>query len=154
MHPPFCASVLLFLALILGGCTSSTSASDGMLRGRVVALSDGDTITVLDAGKTQHKIRLTGIDAPERRQPFGTRSTEHLSGLVFQKEVEVEWTKRDRWGRILGKVLVAEPGCEGQACPKIDANLAQISAGMAWWYRQYARDQPSTDRLAYEQAEA
>lgn len=146
-------SIIVALALLLGGCTSTSTASDGILRGRVVALSDGDTITVLDAGNNQHKIRLTGIDAPERKQPFGSRSTEHLSALVFRKDVEVEWAKRDRYGRILGKVMVAEPGCL-ESCPMIDANLAQVAAGMAWWYRQYAKDQPPVDRHAYEAAEA
>ncbi|HWV39880.1 MAG TPA: thermonuclease family protein, partial [Vulgatibacter sp.] len=81
------------------------------------------------------------------------RSREHLSDLVFRKDVRVEWTKRDHWGRILGKVLVADPACEREPCELVDANLAQVRAGMAWWYRQYAKEQPAADRRAYADAE-
>ena len=72
--------------------------------GRVVGVADGDTITVLDADKVQHKIRLAGIDAPEKKQAFGNRSKESLSDLVFDKTVNVEIEKRDRYGRQIGKV--------------------------------------------------
>ena len=63
------------------------------LTGRVVRVTDGDTIVVLDASKVQHKIRLQGIDAPERHQAYGTKSKEHLSDLVAGKTVEVEYSK-------------------------------------------------------------
>lgn len=76
------------------------------LTGRVVGISDGDTVTVLDVQKVQHKIRLAGIDAPEKTQPFGNRSKESLSELAFDKTVTVETDKRDRYGREVGKVLV------------------------------------------------
>jgi endonuclease YncB( thermonuclease family) len=75
-----------------------------VLTGEVVALSDGDTITVLDSSNVQHKVRLAGIDAPESKQAFGTVSRQHLAALVFRKQVTVEWFKRDRYGRIVGKV--------------------------------------------------
>ncbi|WP_291010815.1 thermonuclease family protein [Hydrogenophaga sp.] len=77
----------------------------GVLVGKVVAVADGDTITVLDESKLQHKIRLVGIDAPERKQPFGQRSKELLSDLVFGKTVQVDTEKVDRYGRQIGKVL-------------------------------------------------
>ena len=64
----------------------------------------GDTIKVLDSTDTQHKVRLTGIDAPERGQPFGTVSRDHLAGIVAGKDVRVESTKNDRYGRVLEKV--------------------------------------------------
>ena len=109
------------------------------ITGRVVAVSDGDTLTVLDADRAQHKIRLSGIDAPEKAQAFGERSKQNLSRLVFGKEIEVQWNKRDRYGRIVGKVLVAEAPCKAGDCPKtVDACLSQITAGLAWWYRDYA----------------
>lgn len=66
------------------------------ITGHVVAISDGDTITLLDATKAQHKIRLAGIDAPEKKQAFGQRSKESLSELVFNQTVMVETSKRDR----------------------------------------------------------
>lgn len=113
------------------------------IQGKVVSVTDGDTITVLDQSKTQHKIRLSGIDAPERGMPFGKKSKEHLSELVAGKQVTVETTKLDRYKRSVGKVLV-----EG-----LDANLAQVEAGFAWHYKDYQREQSRADRLAYAQAE-
>lgn len=111
--------------------------------GEVVGVADGDTITVLDADKVQHKIRLTGIDAPEKKQPFGNRSKQSLSDMVFDKTVTVETDKRDRYGRELGKVLAG-----GE-----DVNLEQVRAGMAWHYKAYERTQSVIDRQAYADAE-
>jgi len=113
------------------------------ITGYVVGVADGDTITVLDADKMQHKIRLTGIDAPEKKQPFGNRSKQSLSDMVFNKTVTVETDKRDRYGRELGKVLVGGK----------DVNLEQVRAGMAWHYKAYERTQSDTDRQAYADAE-
>ncbi len=106
-------------------------------------MADGDTITVLDANKVQHKIRLAGIDAPEKKQAFGNSSKESLSDLAFDKTVNVETGKRDRFGRQIGKVLV-----NGR-----DVNLVQVERGMAWFYRQYKREQSPNDQRLYEAAE-
>ena len=95
------------------------------LTGRVVRITDGDTIVVLDADKVQHKIRLQGIDAPERHQAFGMKSKAYLSDLVAGKSVVVDYSKYDRYGRVLGKVIV-----NGK-----DVNLEQVEAGMAWHYK-------------------
>lgn len=134
-------------ALVL---TVATALAD--VTGRVVAVTDGDTIKVLDAGQVQHKVRLKGVDAPERGQPFGTASRDYLASLVAGKEVRVESNKSDRYGRILGKVWVQPMDCPN--CGKIlDANHAQLLAGMAWWYRYYAKQQPPEDRGRYESAE-
>ena len=111
--------------------------------GKVVGVSDGDTVVVLDANKKQHKIRLSGIDAPEKAQPFGQRSKEHLSDLVFSKQVTVESDKTDKYGRTVGKVFVNG----------VDANLAQIKAGFAWHYKEYAKEQSAADRESYARAE-
>jgi endonuclease YncB( thermonuclease family) len=108
-----------------------------------VAIADGDTVTLLDISKTQHKIRLAGIDAPEKSQPFGQRSKESLSDLVFNKEVTVETTKLDKYRREIGKVLV-----DG-----LDANLEQVKRGLAWHYKQYQQEQSAQDRESYSQAE-
>ena len=129
----------IFLALLL-----ATSAHAATITGTVVSVADGDTVTVLDATKTQHKIRLTGIDAPEKAQAFGQRSKQSLSDMVYLKQVTVDTNKKDRYGRELGKVLV-----NGK-----DANLMQIEHGMAWWYRAYQKDQSANDRRLYEAAEA
>ena len=69
----------------------SVSASAETISGKVVGVSDGDTITVLDANREQYKIRVSGIDAPEKAQPFGQRSKESMSALVFGKDVDVRW---------------------------------------------------------------
>jgi endonuclease YncB( thermonuclease family) len=129
------AALLLYLALPVAAAT---------LDGRVVGVSDGDTITVLDRQKVQHRIRLSGIDAPEKAQPFGNRSKEHLSKWVYNRSVVVEWNKRDRYGRIVGQVLI-----DGH-----DACLEQVRAGMAWWYRDYSKEQTPEDRELYEKAES
>lgn len=113
------------------------------LKGRVVGISDGDTITVLDAGNRQYKIRLAGIDAPESHQAFGQKSKANLSALVFNRQVVAQCTKTDKYRREICKVLVDD----------IDANLEQVRAGMAWWYRHYAKEQSRQDQEAYEAAE-
>lgn len=126
------------------------------LFGRVIGVSDGDTVTVLDADKESSRVRLAGIDAPEKKQPFGDRSKQALRALVFAKHVEVEWHKRDRYDRLIGKILVARPkgDCADDRCPKtLDVSLSQIEAGLAWHYRQYAKEQANEDRMRYSQAE-
>jgi endonuclease YncB( thermonuclease family) len=142
----------VLLAALLLAVAGATPAAE--LEGKVVGVSDGDTVTVLDASRTQHKIRLAGIDAPEKGQAFGQRAKESLSSLVFARTVRIEWTKEDRYGRKVAKVLVAEAGCTTASCPKtLDAGLAQLTTGMAWWYRKYANEQSAEDRGRYESAE-
>lgn len=133
--------LLLFAAIATG--TPSAATAD-TLQGVVVAIQDGDTLTVLDEGKVQHRIRLAGIDAPEKGQPFGQRSKEGLSDLVYRREIAVEWHKHDRYGRVVGKVLLTNR----------DINLAQVEAGLAWHHVDYAREQLPADRALYSQAEA
>lgn len=133
---------LPFLGLLLLS-TWASALYGATLQGTVLAISDGDTITVLDSSKMQRKIRLAGIDAPEKSQAFGKRSKQHLSDLVFGKTVTVDWNKTDKYGRTIGKVIV-----NGQ-----DANLSQVQAGLAWHYKQYEHEQPASDRKSYAQAE-
>lgn len=150
VRAPVYALLRFALPLLLSFTAAVAGATE--LRGMVVGVADGDTITVLDAAHTRHKVRLSGIDAPERRQPFGTRSTQHLSALVFGREVVVLWEKHDRYGRIVGKVLA--PECAHSTCAKtVDAGLAQINAGLAWHYRQYEKEQAPQDRRHYSAAE-
>ena len=130
---------ILFTLLLALACTVNAET----ITGRVVGVADGDTVTVLDADNVQHKIRLAGIDAPEKKQAFGQRSKESLSNLVYDKQVDVETTKRDRYGRQIAKVLVGSR----------DVNLVQVERGMAWFYRQYQREQSPNDQRLYEAAE-
>ena len=131
--------ITLLLALLISHCLVQA----GTLTGRVVRVTDGDTIVILDSTNAQHKIRLTGIDAPERKQAFGTKSKEYLSDSVAGKFVVVEYNKRDRYERILGKVLLSNQ----------DMNLEQIRAGFAWHYKKYQKDQIPADRGLYSEAE-
>jgi len=80
---------------------------------------------------------------PERGQAFGTKSKDYLATLVAGKGVEVEWHKRDRYKRIVGKVIR-----NGE-----DVNLQMVRAGLAWWYRTYAAEQSPADQARYEAAE-
>ena len=145
------AVVLAFVLLL-----SFPAPAADLLEGRVVRIADGDTLTVLDADQVQHRVRLAGIDAPERAQPFGERSRQNLARLVAGKAVEVRWHKRDRYGRVVGQVWVVSPDarCQGAGCPKtLDAGLAQITVGLAWHYKQYAGEQSEQDRERYSFAE-
>lgn len=130
-----------FLSLLL--LTTAPSSAES-LRGVVVRVKDGDTVVVLDGNKRQHDVRLSGIDAPEKRQAFGERSRQSLAELVHRKDVVVEWHKVDRWRRVIGKVTVS-----GR-----DANLEQVERGLAWHYKAYAAEQSDGDRVMYARAEA
>ncbi len=113
------------------------------LTGKVGRVVGGDTLYVLDANHEQHKIRLAGIDAPERKQACGLASRKHLLSIVAGKQVRVEYQKRDRYGRIVGKVLL-----DG-----IDVCLEQVKAGFAWHYKKYQHEQSSNDQRLYADAE-
>lgn len=130
-----------FLAALL--LMTAVRVHAGVLQGKVVGVTDGDTITVLDQSNRQFKIRFAGIDAPEKAQPFGQRAKEHLSSLVFSKVVTVETEKEDRYGRTVGKVLL-----DGR-----DINMAMVVAGLAWHYKKYQAEQSPDDRLLYDSAE-
>lgn len=111
--------------------------------GRVVGISDGDTITVLTTEKEQLKVRLAGIDAPEKGQPFGNAAKKNLSALIYGKDVTLSGKKTDRYGRLVRKVLL-----DGE-----DVNLRQITDGFAWYFRKYANELTAADRELYDAAE-
>ena len=95
---------LKFLLLIVLFIATDIQAAD--LQGRVVGISDGDTLTILDSDRRQHKVRLAGIDAPEKSQAFGQASKVSLSEQAFGRDVVVVWDKQDRYGRIIGFLLL------------------------------------------------
>jgi micrococcal nuclease len=121
----------------------AATASAESLTGKVIGVMDGDTIEVLDTTKRPRKIRLEGIDAPEKEQAFGNRSKQHLSDQVFGKQVEVVFSKTDKYGRTIGKVMIYGK----------DANLEQVRAGFAWHYKEYQKEQSAADRSLYAEAE-
>lgn len=90
-----------YLATLLAFAAFTAQAD--VLEGKVTAVADGDTITVLDGNKNQHRIRINGIDAPEKRQAYGERSKQQLSKMAFQKDARLECHKTDRYGRKAAK---------------------------------------------------
>lgn len=102
--------------------------------GRVVGISDGDTLTLLvpdGASFRQIKIRLAEIDTPESAQPYGQKAKQALSDLAYNKQARVVVETTDRYGRTVGRVFVSN----------LDVNAEMVKQGAAWVYRQYAKDQ-------------
>ena len=112
------ASLLLSVPLI---------AKSKTLYGRVVNVADGDTITVLDSTKQQHRIRLLHIDAPERGQAYGRVAQKALAEKINQRQVQVKYKEEDRYGRILGEVFLNDESI----------NLSLVQNGLAWPYFRY-----------------
>lgn len=110
---------------------------------RVVEVIDGDTVFVLDHYRSSRKIWLAGIDAPELGQSFGEQSKQHLQKLVLGQPIVVEYTQRDRYGRIVGKLLKDD----------LDINLRQIKLGYAWHYKHDDDEQSKLDNAIYRSAE-
>ena len=133
----------LSLAVILLSLLVCNANATQVLKGLVVGVSDGDSITVLDTDQRQHKIRLQGIDAPEKAQAYGQKSKESLSNLVYNKTVKVHGSKKDRYGRTLGQVMLGD----------LDVCLEQVKRGMAWHYKDYQGQQSVKDRDLYDRAE-
>ena len=131
------------IALLLAWCLI-VPASASELQGKVIRVADGDTLTILiEPIKLDMPIRLAGIDAPEKGMPFGQVSKKSLSDLAFGKVATVLWDKKDKYGRIVGKVLI-----DGQ-----DVNLEQVKQGLAWHFKEYQDEQSPDDRAAYAKAE-
>lgn len=102
----------------------------GIISGKVVHIADGDTVTLLTSGNRQVKIRLYGIDCPEKRQAYGNRARQAVAAMIAGKDVRVRNMGIDRYGRVLGMIT----GPAGQ-----DVNGAIIQQGMAWVYTRYCK---------------
>jgi endonuclease YncB( thermonuclease family) len=131
----------VIFAISLFGTNLESKAE--VLIGKVVGITDGDTITVLAQDNLEHKVRLMGIDAPEKSQEFGNQAKQVLSNYIYQREVSVDYKKIDKYQRKVGKVML----------DKQDICLAMIELGMAWHYKDYEKEQLKTDRDLYRQAE-
>jgi len=119
-----------FIVMAAAMLAAIPAAAADPITGKVVSVHDGDTVRVLDAANVQHKVRLDGIDAPERGQPFGTVARDRLASLVMGKAVKVHDDGRDKWGRTLGRIEV-----EGQ-----DVNRQMVAEGLAWHYKRFNND--------------
>jgi endonuclease YncB( thermonuclease family) len=129
-------------AIVLTLCLMFQVQADTLL-GKVINVADGDTITVLDDTNTHHKIRLSGIDAPEKKQAFGNVSKQSLADMVSGQSVTVEWVKVDKYRRKVGKVLLAG----------LDRNPVQVKRGLTWHYKKYQDEQSPADQQSYAAAE-
>lgn len=118
---------LLVGALVL---LAACAASAETLRGKVVGIADGDTLTLLTIDRVQVKVRLAEIDAPEARQPYGQHAKQPLATLAFGNDADVTVTDHDRYGRTVGRVYVG----------RVDVNAEMVRSGAAWVYRRYSRD--------------
>jgi endonuclease YncB( thermonuclease family) len=115
----------LFLIILIA--LFSLSAQAEIIRGKVIKIADGDTLTLLTDSDKKIRIRLAGIDTPERKQPFGNTAKNALAKLVFQKKILIETQTKDRYGRIVGTVFLDNQ----------NVNNELIRQGMAWVYKKY-----------------
>ncbi len=120
-------------AAAVAACAVAALATAGAacadFTGRVVGVADGDTLTVL-VGSRQVRVRLWGIDAPERKQPWSSRSRDALAARAMHRDAIVATRGTDGYGRTLARVAV-----DG-----VDLGEAQVRDGMAWVYRRYSKD--------------
>ncbi|UNW11162.1 thermonuclease family protein (plasmid) [Acinetobacter indicus] len=127
-----------FSILVLLSVSSLTYAD---FYGRVVGVSDGDTITVLTAEKQQYRVRMMNIDAPEKGQPYGEQAKQFLSNLVYNSQVYVQDHGQDQYNRVLGTVLKGND----------NVNRMMVRYGYAWAYRKYLKDPVMIDLETYAQ---
>ena len=104
---------------------------------KVIRILDGDTVEVLH-DKTPERIRLNGIDCPEKRQAFGSKATQYTASLCFQKQVTVQAHGHDRYRRTIADIVLPD----GRIL-----NHELVKAGFAWWYKKYAPNDQKLQQL-------
>jgi len=144
---------LVALLWVAGAALGHASlARADVLIGSVLRVIDGDTILLQSPDNLRQSVRIAGIDAPEPAQPHGREAREYLARLVSSGDVRAECPKLDHRTSVVCKVWARPTDCAN--CDRsIDVGLAQISGGMAWWYRRYAMEQSAEDRARYEAEE-
>ena len=140
---PLAALMIWAMTLLIACAPSAAQVPQKEVFGRIIRVTDGDTVTLLSSDNTRITIRLAGIDAPESRMPYGHAAQTHLSGLVLNKEVVAVIQKKDRYGRTVATLLHGTQ----------DINLTMVQAGMAWHYKRYAHEQPQNQAANYAQSE-
>lgn len=121
----------LFCAVLLGGSFNLSVAQADTFNAQVIAVLDGDTVLIAQSGKHPGKVRLAGIDAPEKAQPFGMKSRQALVDLILNREVLVATVATDKYGRLVAQLML-----DGRSI-----NQQQVRTGMAWEYSHFHRDQ-------------
>ena len=134
-------SKILLFVFILGVLGWSWGAIAAAPENTVIRIKDGDTVVIMGANRTPYTVRLSGLDAPEKGQPYGKKSKQALSAMIYKKIVRVDGSKQDRYGRTIARLYV-----DG-----LDVNAAMIEQGAAWVYRRYAR---GSSFAVFYQAEA
>lgn len=119
------AALLIFFGVLIAPAIAETR-----IGGRVVGVSDGDTLMIFTADKQQVKVRLADIDAPEKAQAFGNKSKQSLADMCFGKSASIVVQDVDRYGRTVARVV----------CDDVDANAEQVRRGFAWVYDRYVKD--------------
>ena len=133
--------IRIAIGMLLSGLAVNVQAAE--LHGVVIGVTDGDTVTVLDGNRKQHKIRLAGIDAPEKDQGYAERSKQHLANLAWKKQATLDCYKTDQYKRKVCRVWVSGT----------DIALAQVHVGLAWHFKKFENEQTPTERASYTQAE-
>ena len=130
---------VLIIGMMFSVCRIATADT---VAGKVIGVADGDTVTILvvtDTAKTPRKIRISGIDAPEKAQAFGAVAKTAMSDMAFGKEAVAECRTVDRYGRSICLVRVGQ----------LDVGLSMIEQGLAWHYEKYANTQPREEAVSY-----
>jgi|ERR1041384_7280471 endonuclease YncB( thermonuclease family) len=153
--PKFTFAAIVSVFLLLCSCTSvlqrkqtvdaatALFQTEQQLNAKVIRVVDGDTVVVMDQSSATSRVRLKGIDAPETSQAFGPEAKARLTELSLNKDVQIYWSKKDPYGRVVGKLMI---GTE-------DLCLKMLQSGLAWHYKQYQLEQSSQDLIDYSQAE-
>ncbi|ENQ0930198.1 TPA: thermonuclease family protein [Acinetobacter baumannii] len=127
------------IKILLGSLLLVSNIANADFVARVIGVTDGDTITVLDRSNNQIKVRLADIDAPEKSQPFGAKAKQALSDLTFNRNVYIQEKGYDKYHRLIGTVLVG-----------VDPiNRIMVKNGMAWAFREYLDDPIMLDLESY-----
>ena len=137
---------VFFIPCLIALCLAAPplSAEDERYRGEVVGVADGDTITVLTTDFERIKVRLYGIDCPEKGQPYGVEAKDYLNSMVYGKTVDVRVLDVDRYSRYVGLVSL-----EGA-----DVNDLMVAGGYAWLYTQYCNDQTACAKFKASEDDA
>jgi endonuclease YncB( thermonuclease family) len=142
---------LLALLLALAAAPAALAAN---LKGFVTGVTDGDTITVRDSRKQQHKVRMAGVDAPERGQPYGEQALQRTRALLLNRPVNVFWFKQEAGGRKVGVVYVSLPARENCEAPcQLNVGLTLVEEGLAWQNRADQGKTVAIPHAEYKQQE-
>lgn len=121
---------ILFILLLFISCNPPTEKNEESLKGKVVSVADGDTVTIITDNNERVRIRLYGIDAPEKGQDFANKSREYLNDLCYGKRVSIDKKGVDQYNRVLGVIYIGD----------LNLNQEMVRTGLAWYYDYFVKD--------------